>query len=91
MELRLGLLRVVMQDGQPLRIGRDLQAQRSFGGQHGFAQGAGQDGGDVVALPRSLATRDAEQVILRTERHAVYGHYRLGCIGRIVIIDLARA
>ena len=91
MELRLGLLRVVMQDGQPLRIGRDLQAQRSFGGQHGFAQGAGQDGGDVVALPRSLATRDAEQVILRPERHAVYGHHRLGRIGRIVIIDLARA
>ena len=91
MELRLGLLRVIMQDGQPLGIGCDFQAQRPFGGQHRFSQSAGQDGGDVVAFPCTLATRDAKQIILRTERHAVYGHHRPGCIGRIVIIDLARA
>ena len=90
-ELRLGLLRVVMQDGQPLGIGCDLQTQCPFGGQHGFAQSACQDGSDIVALSRPLAPRDAEQIVLRPERHSVYGHHRLGCIGRIVIIDLARA
>ena len=88
-QLHFRLFGVIKQDRLAPSVGRYVDAERVYLHIH-RAYAARHDGGYIVALARSLAARDAEQVALRTQRDIARrdNHLRFG--RRVVEVYLAR-
>ena len=91
MKLVFRLFRIVVQNRFAPHIRTNIQSEQIYREIPLFSmQHSGNNRRDIVALARSLTTRNAEQIVVSSQRNVVHGNNRFGTIGRIVIIDFTR-